>query len=293
MISAQFLCTKACNLHHYIRVPSPLRLARAHKPLPFTRAFYTPVETRPTPPAGVMPGDRPVTATCPVQEKVFATSGRDIPLVGPEQQRESRIYYENSYAAAHYRYKASLRYSPGDGRYLLVRHPPCISAHQIWHYQRDPDSPRDVTGHRQLVGLVRQGRLANLRLVAKYIPEWVFVVCHPSGEGEALLIFSIFLEKARLSEPGWLIIRSAYRPDAIADMALVKACISLIEADRRETAYSTDLLAYFDILLVKVIARFDALQYCVDCQRRPNIAPTTWFLVRRLAQFLESRFTRT
>jgi len=92
MISAQFLCTKACNLHHYIRVPSPLRLARAHKPLPFTRAFYTPVETRPTPPAGVMPGDRPVTATCPVQEKVFATSGRDIPLVGPEQQRERAGY---------------------------------------------------------------------------------------------------------------------------------------------------------------------------------------------------------
>jgi len=118
--------------------------------------------------------------------------------------------------------------------------------------------------------------LLDLRSIARYIPELMFVVCHPAeemGEIEPMLVFSIFPMKARLSEPGWLIKRNAGQPNTIAENALVNAFMFLIETDQREIPSSQGLQAYLDILWVKVITRIDALQQCCDCQRRPNIAP--------------------
>jgi hypothetical protein len=167
---------------------------------------------------------------------------------------------------------------------LVVRNPPHTAVHQIWHYQRDPYSPRDDTGRQRVVGFVPEQFRPDLRAIVRYIPEWVFVVCHPAQEGERLLAFSIFLEKARLSEPGWLVRRDPDRPDTIAYKALIDTFMSLVQADRREIPLSQDLPHYHHSLMVKVTARIDALQQCVDCQRRPHIAPAIWRLVRRMVQ---------
>ena len=124
----------------------------------------------------------------------------------------------------------------------------------------------------------------------------MFVVCHPAEERgfiEPLLVFSIFLEKARLSEPGWLIRGNAGRPNTVAERALVNAFISLIETDQREIPSPQDLQAYLDILWPKVIARIDALQQCCDCQRRPSIAPRSGHSMRAVAARYVQRLAGT
>lgn len=133
--------------------------------------------------------------------------------------------------------------------------------------------------------------MLDLRSIARYIPELMFVVCHPVEERrelEPLLVFSIFPEKARLSEPGWLVKGNAGQQNTIAENVLVDAFMTLIETDQRETPSSQDILAYLDILWPKVIARIDALQQCCDCQRRPSIAPRIWHSIRAMArQYLQ------
>lgn len=107
--------------------------------------------------------------------------------------------------------------------------------------------------------------MPDLRSIAIYLPELMFVVCHPAEERadiEPLLIFSIFLEKARLGESGWLLRRNAGRPNTVAERALVDAFMSLIEMDQREIPSSQNFLAYYDILWSKVLARIDAHQQC-------------------------------
>lgn len=103
IIAAQLVYVWTCDLLHYIRVSLSSRLATATLQ-PFTRAFYPSVGTQPIPPADVMPEDRPVTMIGPVQEEVTATSVRNNPPIGPEQQGESLVIYADSFALITCRY---------------------------------------------------------------------------------------------------------------------------------------------------------------------------------------------
>lgn len=220
----------------------------------------------------------------------------DFSPIGPEKQKVSRLFWTDSIACitCHYSGLDSLRYSAENGRHSFVRNAPRPTMYDIWHDEGDVNSPRSHEA-RDLIEDIEMRNLP-LRSIARYIPKLMFAVSHPAEERrglQPLLVFSISPAKARLSEPGWLVEEYAGQPNTSAENALVNAFMSLIETDQREIPSSQDFLAYYDILWPKVLARIDALQQCVDCQRRPSIAPLLWHSMRALAQRYEQNFAET
>ena len=103
----------------------------------------------------------------------------------------------------------------------------------------------------------------------------MFVVCRPGmGPELPLFLFSIFPEKARLSESGWLFAGKAHLSeptDTNPDMDLISAFLALIKSDQGEIPFSQDLLIYFSDLMRTVLARIDALLEGVYCQSDPSM----------------------
>lgn len=128
-------------------------------------------------------------------------------------------------------------------------------------------------------------------------PEWMFVVCRPGMGPELLLfVFSIFPEKARLSEPGWLFEGRARRSDpndANPNMDLISAFLALIKSDQGEIPFSQEPLIYFSDLMGMVIARIDALLEGVYCQSNPSMTCDRRDSMAALAQQFRQRFTGT
>jgi hypothetical protein len=272
------LYVETCNSLGCDRLPSLLRFPESQTAQTIW-PFHRPVATLPLRLPTLRPEDLPGNDSRPVYDEAPVRSVSSLIRVRPDFPKTCLGIYTDSYVQLTFRFSgyASIRCRPESGRYSGVRNPPLPPTQQeIWHCQRDPNSPRDELGRQKLIRVIPHAWDSDLLWAVRYIPEWSFIVCYPTPRDMPLFMFSIFPAKARLGQDDWLCGGNFYlrNDDSQREvhMKMVLVFLWLIRIDQLNMADSQDSVSYLHGLVERIAARIDALQQCCDILSRLHTA---------------------